>query len=248
MGKFASALPEPLTQWWNWLWIRYYFKFVLPKIEFAEVDGIRLDLRAFSSKVRNRLLRGYEQSERRMCQEFLKPTDSVLEIGGGIGFIGLFCQKKIGIRNYLTVEANPNTIEILKRNYSLNGLLPAVWNYAVAKTRGTVELHIGGDFWEHFIGTAQNETNSAVSVPSLPFDELLGKAGKEFNVLIIDIEGAERFIDFAKLPQSVTKIIIELHPHLIGQRAVTAFLTTLNNHGYQVRCEDGNTFALLKNE
>ena len=64
-----------------------------------------------SLKVRNRVVNvGYEEAERKMARDFLSPDDSVLEIGGAIGFIGLFCQKKIGIKNYITVEANPQLV------------------------------------------------------------------------------------------------------------------------------------------
>src|SRR5689334_8410587 len=113
--------------------LRYRFKYVLPKIREIELEGLRFDVSGLSTKVRNRLLSGaYESHEKEMCFDFLTPHDSVLEIGGAIGFIGLICQKKIGIKKYSSVEANPRTCKILRHNYELNGLEPHVWNMALA--------------------------------------------------------------------------------------------------------------------
>ena len=151
MSKFDLALSHVLRNWWQFFWIRYRFKYVLPRIESTTIDGIHLDISSFCPRVRNRILMGYEEPEKRMCQEFLTSTDSVLEIGGAIGFIGLFCQTKLGLRNYITVEANPETVKVLKRNYELNAVTPQVWNLALAAEAGTIGFDVGGDFWEHSI-------------------------------------------------------------------------------------------------
>src|ERR1051326_8878856 len=81
--------------------LRYRFKYVLPKLQEITLDGLKFDVSGLSSKIRNRLLSGaYETHEKQMCLDFLNANDAVLEIGGAIGFIGLICQKKVGIRNY----------------------------------------------------------------------------------------------------------------------------------------------------
>src|SRR5688500_8930840 len=121
IGKFEIPVPHFMRSLFQSFWIRYYFKYVLPKINSTEIDGIKLDLTTFSPKIRNRILIGYETAEKQICHEFLRKDDSVLELGGGIGFIGLFCQKRLGVKNYVTVEANPQTIRILEENYRLNG-------------------------------------------------------------------------------------------------------------------------------
>jgi len=63
--------------------------------------------------------------------------------GGAIGFIGLFCQKRIGIQQYFAFEANPETLGILRRNYELNTLTPAAWNLALARCDGPLDLEGG---------------------------------------------------------------------------------------------------------
>jgi FkbM family methyltransferase len=234
---------------WEEFQIRYRFKYVLPKKTEMVLDGIRLDLTPLSLKVRNRLLLGlYEAQEKQMVQEFLAPDDAVIEIGGAIGFIGLLCQKKLGIEHYYSFEANPRTVEILKRNYALNDLTPAVWNLALAPQDGSVELDVGSDFWEHSIVPARREGHEPeiVKVPGACLATLMKAPGRPVNVLIIDVEGAEQYIDAADIPSAVNKIIIELHPEALGAEKMYDFIAGIIRRGFYVAREENGTFVFLQ--
>ena len=229
--------------------LRYHFKYVLPKINEITLEGLRLDVSQLSTKIRNRLLSGaYEQFEKEMCRAYLKPTDAVVELGAAIGFIGLICQKEIGIRNYASFEANPKTTEILKRNYELNGVRPNVYNLALGAAEGEVDLEIGTDFWENSIVEKQNKSEGrhTVRVECGTMETLLARCGVMPNVLIVDIEGAEQFIEFNALPPTVNKVIMELHPGVIGQAAVYDIVGALVNRGFRVAREQNQTFAFLR--
>jgi FkbM family methyltransferase len=248
MTRLNFSFSQNLYQWYQEFWIRYYFKFVLPKITTTTLEGIRLDLSNLSLKVRNRILNvGYEDQEKAMCRDFLKREDSVLEIGGAIGFIGLFCRKKLGLDNFISVEANPLTVEILKKNYDLNGVTPQVWNVALGKSDGVVQLNVGGDFWENFIVYSEEKSRvNTIEVPCATLSSLLQRAGRKINVLIIDIEGAEQFIDFEQIPETIDKVIIEIHPHVLGQEMAYNIVSTLIGKGFRVAREEGDTYAFLR--
>jgi FkbM family methyltransferase len=228
--------------------VRYRFKYVLPKIQEITLEGLRFDVSGLSTKIRNRLLSGaYEAHEKLMCFDFLNASDSVLEVGGAIGFIGLVCQKKIGIKNYSSFEANPRTYEILKRNYELNGIQPKVWNMALAHADGFVDLEVGGDFWENSICyESQTAGVKTVRVPAGTLQTLRQLAGHKVNTLIIDIEGAEQFIDFNQIPEEVSKIIMELHPGVIGQECTYNIVAGLIGLGFRVAREESDTFVFLR--
>lgn len=229
--------------------VRYRFKYVLPKVKEVTLEGMKFDVSQLSTKIRNRLLSGaYESHEKGMCRDFLSGNDSVLEIGGAIGFIGLFCQKKLGINNYCCFEANPRTYEILKRNYQINDCEPRVWNMALAHFDGEVDLEVGSDFWENTICYSdQAEAGvKTVRVPAGTLSTLLNKAGQNVNVLIIDIEGAEQYIDFKSIPVSINKIIIELHPGVIGQETTFNIVANLIGLGFRVGREENDTFVFLR--
>ena len=238
-----------LSYLWQEALVRYRFKYVLPKITETQLDGIRLDMSKLSLRVRNRLLMGiYEAHEKQLCHEFLTSKDSVLEIGGAIGFIGLFCQKKIGIKDYSIFEANPDTLAILRANYELNGLRPAAWNLALAPFDGEVDLEVASDFWENSIvprGAGANVGNT-VRVPCAVFSSMIRHVSHPFNVLIIDVEGAEQFIDLDDIPEEVNKVIIELHPTALGPATTYQLIAGLMQRGFQVAREEAGTFAFIK--
>jgi FkbM family methyltransferase len=234
---------------WQEFQLRYRFKYVLPKLREITLEGLTLDVSSLSPKIRNRLLSGaYEAHEKKMCLDFLTENDSVLEIGGAIGFIGLICQKKIGIKNYVCFEANPRTCEILKRNYELNGLMPKVCNMALAHADGDVDLEVGSDFWENSIcyDNKKSDGNKTVRVPAGTLGTLFRLAGSKPNVLIIDIEGAEQFIDFNAVPDQVKKIIIELHPNILGPEITYNIVASLIRKGFAVAREEAGTFVFLR--
>lgn len=243
---FEKTLVHHLFQEFQ---LRYRFKYVLPKIQEITLDGLRFDVSGLSTKIRNRLLSGaYEAHEKKMCFDYLSPDDSILEIGGAIGFIGLICQKKLGITTYASFEANPHTYEILKRNYQLNGLEPRVWNMALANADGHVDLEIGSDFWENSIcyDSACKDGVKTMRVPAGTLDTLLGLVGEKVNTLIIDIEGAEQFIDFRRIPEEISKIIIELHPAVMGQELMYNIVASLIGLGFRVAREENDTFIFLR--
>jgi FkbM family methyltransferase len=212
------------------------------------LDGLRLDVSSLPLKVRNRLLHaGYEAQEKQMCLDYLTREDSVLELGGAIGYLALICQKQIGIRNYFICEANPRTVEILKRNFALNGLVPAVTHVALAPKDGQVDLEIEGDFWDHSIVPGRSEHGrKTMTVPAATLDTLLQTIRCPVNALLIDIEGAEQFIAFEQLPENINKIIIELHPKVLGPSTMYNLIARLIHRGFHVAREHDGTFVFLK--
>jgi FkbM family methyltransferase len=229
--------------------VRYRFKYVLPKIQEVTLEGLKFDVSDLSTKIRNRLLSGaYELHEKMMCKDFLSPSDGVLEIGGAIGFIGLYCQNKLGIRNYTSFEANPRTFEILKRNYELNDVTPRIYNMALAHADGEVDLEVGSDFWENSIcyEGRREEGVKTVKVPAGTIETLFSMTDHPVNVLIIDIEGAEQYIDFGRVPEQVNKIVMELHPSVIGQETTYNIVAQLVSLGFRVAREENDTFVFLR--
>ena len=234
-----------LYQLWQDFRIRWRFKFTLPKLDRVTLEGVQLEVKGLSSVMKNNLLLGrYEVQERLLAQQFLKADDTVLEVGGAIGFIGLFCQTRLGITRYTTVEANPGTVERLKRNYELNGRKPVVWNLALASADGEVELNIGNEFWENsLVAGAGGRT---VRVPGVSLSTLVSRMDYSPTAFIMDIEGAEQYVDFRQLPSSVRKIIVELHPGFIGHAATYRIVGDLLNLGFHVEREEGGTFLFLR--
>jgi FkbM family methyltransferase len=239
----TMTLPSPsLFERWNRFQSRLHFKYLLPRVRTAHFAGIKLDISSLSPLMKNIILTGrYEAQERKLAAMALRRDDVVLELGGAIGFIGLYCRKVLGVKHVTSVEANPATLRLLQRNYQLNGLTPHVIHAAAAGEDGELDLNVGGEFWENTLTSSSADT---VRVPALSLASLVRQMPHSPTVLICDIEGAEQYLDFRQLPPSVTRIIIELHPAMIGQNRVDAILAGLHHQGYEIRCTEDGTSLL----
>lgn len=237
-----------LCHLWQEFKIWKHFKFVIGPLKEVTLEGVSLDVSMMSPIMKNNLLEGrYEVQERQLSHAYLNANDCALEIGGAIGFIGLFCKKNIGIKNYVTVEANPNTLGTLKANYERNGLEPMVWHLAVAGEPGTVKLNIGNEFWENsLLDNGVDATNETVEVEGRTLNQLVEDAPFTVNTLIIDVEGAEQFIDFSQVPDSIEKIIIEVHPEFIGVEKVYKLVSDLIVKGFKVLRQEDQTLYLQR--
>ncbi|OYW77339.1 MAG: hypothetical protein B7Z37_04650 [Verrucomicrobia bacterium 12-59-8] len=225
---------------------RWHFKFTLPAKQRATLHGVQLDISRLSSLMKNHILQGrYEFQERRLAQQCLTKNDVILELGGAIGFIGLFCRIVIGVKHHLTVEPNPNTLSMLRHNYALNGLAPQVVQAAASCEDGELSLNIGGEFWENSIITAHGSATQ-ITVPSMSLPSLVKMMSEPPTVLICDIEGAETFLDFTQLPQSVTRIIIELHPSIVGEEANERVIAQLRACGFETQGVEENTWLFAR--
>jgi FkbM family methyltransferase len=235
-----------LFQLWDRARTHWKFKFTLPRVQQVALEGVKLDVGNLSSRMKNNLLLGrYEVQERMLAQEFLTAEDAVLEVGGAIGFIGIFCQTRLGITRYTTVEANPHTVEVLRRNYDLNGLRPEVWNLALAGADGEVTLNVGADFWENSLVAGAGQ-GASVRVSAATLSTLVARLDYPPTAVIMDIEGAEQFVNFSELPASVKKLLIELHPGVLGTACTYRIISDLVNLGFRVEREADGTFLFIR--
>lgn len=250
----SSSQPDKATLaslWsrkWHDLVVRLRFRFYLPAVKSASLEGVRLDLRGLSPMMKNIILtKRYEAQERRLCAKSLGAGDVVLELGGAIGFVGLYCRKALGVKRVVSVEANPATLARLHDNYERNGLHAEVIHAAAGAADGTLDLDVSGEFWENRV--SGNEPASAakvITVPALSLASILDRLPDPPTALVCDIEGAERFLDFSVLPNSVKTIIIELHPDFIGEEATRGILDRLARLGFDLILEDGGSVLLRR--
>lgn len=223
-----------------------------PKLLTGQIDyhGVILQLDCLSDGMQQELSAGkYEFAELDLLSKMLSPEDRVLEIGGAIGFIGLFCRKTLKVSEVVSVEPNPKTLTYLRRNYELNGLTPAVIEAAVASADGPVTFYTNDMFWaDSLLQPAKNTGATAMTVPGLTFNSLLQRAGKTFNTLIIDIEGAEQYLPLESIPRDIKKIVIEIHQNVIGVRPGYHILETLIRSGFQIQGQHYDCWALTRND
>jgi FkbM family methyltransferase len=187
----------------------------------------------------------YEAAEVAACTNLIQPGDRILELGGAIGFIGLYCLINRGAASVISVEANPHTVESLRDNYLRNGRTAQVINAAVAEESGSVEFCVGTDFWTDGLH-ANAEGQRRIVVEGKPFSTIWEEAKGTPNALITDIEGAEIYIDWRQLPKEIETIIIEIHPSVYGHPAAFRILQSILDKGFEVRFFEANVFGLKR--
>lgn len=210
--------------------------------------GVTIDLISLPKGMREVIISGnYERAEVMLLDGFVGPEDRILEIGSAIGFIGLHCRKVIGVKELVCIEPNPQTETYLRKNYLLNNLSPNFVSAAIASNDGPIEFYVSDMFWCDSLDSRTDvETGKKILVDGITFESLLKRTGVDFNTLIIDIEGAEKFISAGSIPNAVKKVLIEIHPEVIGIRSAYKIVEELIRIGFEIRGREQNTWALLR--
>lgn len=196
--------------------------------------GIRLNSGKDQARaVRNGLFkRTYEQAEQMLLRQAVRAGDTVLEVGAGVGFIGLLSKRLVGLGGrVVSYEANPGLKPVIEANYALNPAHPELRMRAVTPEGAPVTFHIGDNVVSSSL-YQRAATQSAVTVESDALGAVLAEIAPD--VLVMDVEGAEvdllRDCDFGTMRAA----IIELHPHIVGEERIAALLDSLAARGFTV--------------
>lgn len=223
-----------------------FFSLIRPR--FVNTRGIKIDMNNcpyISEKVRRRLYsNSYETGEANIIEKKLSKGDVVFEIGAGIGFLSTLCSKIVGSSNVYAYEADTRLIQCIKRTYEINNVNPTLKNCVLGKDQGEVEFWIAEDFW----GSSQikrSENSKKIIVKGEDVNEELDRVNPSF--LIVDIEGGEgelfRYIDIERF--NVKKILIELHPKMIGDKRCSEILQQLLSSNFQINLRESISNVLL---
>ncbi|NTF32530.1 FkbM family methyltransferase [Rhizobium skierniewicense] len=209
------------------------------------VEGLEIVIEkgVIPENVRQELLRDkYEDTERNLLLTFLKPGMRVLEIGTGIGFISLLAARIVGEENVFCYEANASLEAIIRKNHALNALTPSLTMRAVTTDGQDVVFYQSDNVISSSVYDRQRNDRKTV-VKSVAFHAVLDEIDPD--VLVMDVEGAE--IDLLAQPslKNIRHIIVELHPHIVGQEQIDALLLHLKQDcDYSVVARDRKTVYL----
>lgn len=195
------------------------------------VDGCEIEV---PKKLTTRTYRGcfmsgdYEAEERALIKRYLKPEDSVLELGACIGAVSCTTNKLLKDKTrHVIVEGNPKLIPYLEKNKQINDCGFTILNRAASQEE-SVTFFLSDEFIVG--GTTQRKSPHPVTVQGSSLDDLDQEFGP-FTALIMDIEGAEAdvippAVDFLK---KCRLVVVETHDWACGaerteecRRAMTA--------------------------
>lgn len=185
-------------------------------------------------RVRGALREGtYENKECEAVLRMVQPGDTVLELGGGIGYMSTLIACKKDVKAVHTYEANPGLIPYIHSVHELNG----VTNVTVHNALLAPEAGEPVDFFirKNFLASSMDRDSDPDTVESVEKIEQhdINKVLKDLKpeVLVCDIEGAEAHLLPAADLSCLRVAIIELHPQWIGQDGVQAVFDTFQKAG-----------------
>ena len=178
----------------------------------------------------------YERKEFDAARALLRPRDTVLELGGGIGFMSTVAARLCRVRRVVSYEANPRLIPYIRRVHAANGVAGRVTlrNALLAGRRGkAVDFHIRRNLLASSLAPRQGKGDGGIVAVEKVAVHGIGTVLREVKptALICDIEGAEAEL----LPRAdlsgLRLAIVELHPQWIGQAGVQAVFDSMQRAG-----------------
>ncbi len=211
--------------------------------------GVKIPLKATKElwKLRKVIFLGeYEAPELSALKDLIKPNDIVLELGAGVGVVSTFIALHLNNpANLHSFEANPSILKSIEAVAGANNVSFNVKNCAVAMADGELEFF----FDDHFESSSminRERGAKASKVPAVAFSNVL--AALQPTVVVIDVEGAERELLDIQFPDSVRVICGEVHPHIIGDTAISKIFANLFAQGfdYHVDMSDGRGISFSR--
>ena len=203
------------------------------------VRNVRLEVpeRLLDARLREGLAAGrYEQAEAAALDDFLRPTDRVLELGGGLGYLAVRAARIVGPGAVTVVEANPDLLPIIRANLLRNGAegVRLIHGAAVADEMADTEqeLHVSGGFWGGSLAPPDRRARRH-KVPGRGLHALIRAAGA--TALIIDVEGAEEVLLARPLPHGLRLVVLEVHPTRYPESTIAEMAATLAAAGLERR-------------
>ena len=201
------------------------------------VQGIKLNLpvELLTPRIKTAIeTQKYEHLEARQLGRFLRDGDTLLEFGGGIGFISALAAKKASLNGCVVVEANPILIPVIEETHRLNKSEATIIN-AVAlsetsplwsrSTDGlTAPFFVSENFWESSL-THSSEYKSYHNITMILTKDFI--SNYKPTVIICDIEGGEIDIFENTDLTTVRMAFFEVHKNLIGLTGINHLIRTL---------------------
>lgn len=176
------------------------------------------------------LLDTHEKEERVLVKKYIPPNACVIELGACLGVVsGVINRRLSNPGAHVAVEANPNLIPTLTVNRDRNDCKYVIESGMVSKTSdGTFYI----DDCIVVSGPVQ-ESARHIKVPVFSIEELMSRTGLKFDTLFMDIQGGELALleEHEDVLKQLQLVILELHPHLMGEPAAQTCRHLLANAG-----------------
>jgi len=223
--------PAAVKNWWRY----QYRKMFRPQTVTNGGLKIHLGDSSNSSYARSIYRDTHEAEERAIVLRNLKSDDTVLECGAGIGVVTTLCCQKIGSERVHAFEANAKLEPVLRQTFALNQVSPHL-EMKMVSLEGGEQYFFAAD---RFVVSSRYDNSGQYDgeqqkLDSVSIQTLIDDVQPSF--LIMDIEGSEVDLAAKELNlRCLKKLCIEMHPHIVGDEAITRLISNLIHKGFTLR-------------
>ena len=194
--------------------------------------------------VRSMLFKGtYETHECDLLERTVRSGERVLEIGAGIGLVGLIATRLCGEGNVLSCEANPDLELIIWKNYRLNGWVPNLMMRAVTSDGRDLPFFRSSNVLSSS-ALDRGLTGDKLVVESIAINDLIDRHRP--SVVIMDVEGGETELLAAADLTRVRAIIVEMHSHIVGKEKIATLTKNTEAKGLRLTEVRHKTYLLMR--
>ncbi|MBQ0756095.1 MAG: FkbM family methyltransferase [Amphritea sp.] len=172
----------------------------------------------------------YEKNEVSLLHQFLVKGEIVLELGAGIGFMGISAMKTDLCDRYVAYEANPKLIPVILDNMDRNKVSFELHNQLLVDGDGSSPFYITPAFWSSSLVKPTEGNYEVVNVKTVDKNQVIRSVLP--SMLIVDIEGGEAVLFNDLDLNSVNKIILEIHPRVLSDQVLSDIYKTLLTEGF----------------
>jgi FkbM family methyltransferase len=199
----------------------------------TQLDGLTVvcDPKVVPRNVSTAIIKGsYELPERELVRAAIRTGDRVVEVGSGVGVVGLLCNTLAGAGNVLSYEANAALEPVIAANFALNHLTPRLRLRAVTSDGAPISFYRNDNVISSSVYDRGLEAQK-ITVQSDALAQVL--AEERADVLVMDVEGAELDLLTQADLSGLREIIVELHPHIVGEAPTQAMIEAICARGFQ---------------
>ena len=209
-----------------------------------KIDGMTFEVpleQQSLSSLASYWFKDYELAERNFINAYIRPSDKVCELGGCLGVVSMTINRLLqDPKTHLVVEANPALIHFLERNRKRNNGDFQIRHCAVGGNK-PLQFSVSGNILTNRV--ANEVSQETVIVEALPLSALISEYGS-FDVLVMDIEGSEKYVILSddESWKAMRLIILEWHPSIMGQKNFEKAQEKMSSAGFEcLASEKGQT-------
>ncbi|MDR7568571.1 MAG: FkbM family methyltransferase, partial [Armatimonadota bacterium] len=205
-----------------------------------EVQGLRLYLNPLDLGLSAELAidRVHEPILTDVLQSLLHPGMTVVDVGANLGYFALLAARRVAPNGRVfALEPFPASYQLLRRNIEANGFNHVVaLPVAAGRSSGKRKIYVYPQAnWNSFF-SGNRKPIDELDVDVCTLDNLLTNVPR-VDLIRMDVEGAELDVLYGSqkiLGNLSPKIVIEVHPTLLGVDGYRELLNLLSQLGYDV--------------